>query len=243
MKALPLEQKQLLDLQKVDLAIARIRYQERNHPAFVTLEALKGRQEDLRKAIVAARADLDGYQRQIEQVEGEVTKVRARRVLQQSRLDEGKVPLRDMSAMEHEIASIDQRIDRLEGEVLELMEIAEKLQSGIEASESNALGIAADEAKAQAQIDADLAVSSAKRTELEGDREVVRSRLPEAVLGLYDRLQGRLGTQVVIEVRGGHPVGSPVELPMAELSEIALAPVDELYVSDETEYIVVRTAD
>lgn len=243
MKALPLEQRQLLDLQKVDLAIARIEHQERTHPALATLDALRGRQGDLRGAIIATQADLDALQRQIEQAEGEVAKVRARRSLQQGRLDGGKVPMRDMSAMEHEIASMDTRIETLEGSILELMESAEKLQAGIAAAEANAAAIAADEESARADMGADLAVSAAKRAELERDREGIRSRISEPVLALYDRLQGRLGTLVVIEVHGGHPVGSPVEFSMAELQELNALPMDELYISDETEYIIARTAE
>lgn len=241
MKALPRQQRRLLELQQTDSAVARFLYQENTHPAKKKLAALQGRQEDLRRAVIAANADLDGYNRRIKQQEKEIARVEDRRILQQERLDGGKVPLRDMSALEHEIGNIESRIQTLEGEVLDLMETAEKLQEAIAATESNAAQIGEDEALTVGEMERDLEGIRSERKKLEEKREDIRAEIPQPVLALYDRTQARLGPMVVIEVRNGAVVNSPVELPLAELSRLNTLGPDDLYVSDESEHIVVRT--
>lgn len=241
MKASPAEQLLLLEVQKTDLAIVRNLHQENSNPAWQKLAVLEGRQDDLRRAIVTGEATLEGYQRDIEKQETEISRVRQRHALQQKRLDEGQVPLRDMSALEHEIGNIDKRIQGLESQVLELMETAEKLETTLGRAQQNVLEIGEDETKTRAAMDAELAVSRQQREGLEAQRDKFRENIPQPVLALYDRLRARLGPVVVIEVRDGTVINSPVELPVTELSQANSFPADNLYVSDETECIVVRT--
>ncbi|WP_350259040.1 hypothetical protein [Scrofimicrobium sp. R131] len=241
MKALPLEQTHLVELQRLDLALARLRHQDRTHPARQEIVELAGRASDLQQAIVAAEARLDGASRQIEQVESEIEKVRQRRDLQQRRLDEGKVPIRDMSALEHEVASIETRIATLEDKAMELMEGREKLAAGIEAARQNHAALLADQGAAEQRLAADLAVTGEEIDQLEAQRRHVVELLPAQLVTAYEGLQARLGPRVVIEMHEGTLVDAPVELPLSELSELAMHPADQLYISDETEYLIART--
>lgn len=243
MKALPLEQRQLLELQQLDLQIARVNHLHRANPLHQQVAELEGRSADLRVAKVALEADLAAKNRQIKAVEAEIEKVTARRNLQQQRLDEGKVPLRDMSPMQHEIAQIETRIGTLENEQLDLLAEAEKLEEQIASAQKAREAIAADLAQAEFDLAADGGVSTAELGGLQKRRDELADLISAEVLAEYTRLQGRLGTSVVLEVRNGRTVNSPVELSLAELAEISSAPADEIYLSDEHEYMVVRTTD
>lgn len=242
MKALPLDQTQLVEMQRLDLSIARLLHQQKTHPVRESLAALQSRAQDLRGAIVAARAEQEGLERQIQAVEEEVHRVKERRALQQSRLNEGKVPLRDMSAMEHEIASMDARITALDDRTMELMEESEKLQGGIQAAEENAGAIEVKEARLQEELNSDLSQSGDQIAGLTDKRDRIAASLPQRVLQEYARLQSRLGPRVVLEMRDGALIDPPVELPVAEISELATFPADLLYQSEETEYLVARTS-
>lgn len=242
MKALPLEQRQLVELQQLDLSIARLEHQERTHPALQSLAALQGRATDLQNAIIATEAQLSGLQRQTEQVEEEVERVKARRDLQQGRLEQGKVPIRDMSALEHEIASMDVRISALEDKAVELMEASEKMQGGIDSAKDNAAAIARKESAIKDNLGEDSAAIGTEMRELRSRRDEIKTSLPAAVTAAYESLQGRLGPRVVIEMRDGNLIDAPVELPLTEMSELSTLPDDELYESEETEYLVARTS-
>ena len=241
MKALPLEQAQLVELQRLDLAMARLQHQEKTHPALQTLAQLQSRARDLRGAVIATRAEIDRVAREIQAMEDESDRVKERRALQTSRLEGGKVPMRDMSAMEHEIASMDTRIDSLDDRIVEAMEESEKLQKAVEGAEASAAAIEEEESQLQAELSADLSVTRAELEQLRQERTRLEESLPAPVIAEYTRLQQRLGARVVLEMRDGVLIDAPVELPVSELSELASLPASELYVSDETEYLVART--
>lgn len=243
MKASPVQQKRLLELQQVDLQIGRLAHQEKTHPALQALAALRERSADLRRAVIAFDADRVDAERRADLVDAEVEKVTARRDLQQGRLNDGKVPMRDMNAMEHEIQSMERRISTLEDEQVELLEAAEELQEKSEAAARGAEAVQADEQKIEAELGDDLLVSQRELADLRTRRAELLDEIPEDVAGEYARLQTRLGPLVVIEMRGTRLIQAPVELPVAELSELTSFPEDELYVSDETEYLVARAGE
>ena len=242
MKALPLEQEQLLRLQELDLSIGRLRHQQATHPALEKLQAMRGRKEDLRRAVVATDAQIAELGRQMKQVQDEAAKVRARRDLQEKRLNDGKVPLRDMSAMEHEIASMGRRIDELETSELDLLERQEKLTNAVQAAQATSAAIGDDCARTEADMSADLAKSNAELASLAVSRTSLREKLPADLLARYDQLQSRLGQLVVIEVRDGTPLRSPVQFSVSELDLLRAAPRDQLFASDDHEYWLVRTS-
>jgi Zn-ribbon protein, possibly nucleic acid-binding len=242
MKALPLEQKHLLELQQLDLQIAKVKHTLRSDPLHKKIAELEGRSNDLRVAKVALQADLDAKNRQANAVEAEIDKVRGRREIQQERLDSGKIPLRDMSPVQHEIASMDARIGTLEDEQLGFLADAEQIEANIISAQEAREAIAKDLAEAEFELSAKGGVSEAELRGVNLRREKLITLLPPDLVDEYTRLQGRLGVSVVVEVRDGRPIGSPVDFSMAELAEINAFPKDEIYISDDYEYIVVRTS-
>ncbi len=242
MKASPVEHKNLLEVQQLDLQIGRLQHQVSTHPQLQKLEVLKGRQADLRLAIAAAEADVADLKRRITVVEDEITKVQNRQDLQQARLNDGKVPLRDMSAMEHEIARMKIRVEDLENQQIELIDRSENLERGIADTRRTAEAVAKDEEETRAELDADVTAAEEQLNELRSKRAELLEEVNAALRSEYDRAQKVLGTQVVIEVRDGYPLGAPVELPAMELAHVEGMPADQIYISDETEYLVVRTS-
>ncbi|MSS85050.1 hypothetical protein FYJ24_09800 [Actinomycetaceae bacterium WB03_NA08] len=241
MKALPLEQSHLLELQQTDLAIAKAAHEYRGNPLHEEIRQLQGRAEDLRAATVAFEADLQACGRKTRGIEDEIEKVRSRRELQQDRLEQGKVPMRDMSALQHEIAQMDVRISDLENELLEAMGEGEEIEAKILTSHASAEAITADLEAAQAALAQFGTEIQARVDELRARRDQLIELIPEPVVKEYQRLQSRLGVSVVIEVKDGRPLSSPVDFSLAELAEIAATPKDHIYLSDDYEYMVVRT--
>ena len=168
MKVTHEDQLTLLELQETDLQISRLGHRIQSNPLHEKLRELTGRAGDLHRSVIAQSANLGDRQRKIDDVETEVAKVEQRRLVQQQRLDSGKVGIRDMSAVEHEIKKIVERRDQLELEVLELQEDYEKHEEFLAKTEAAVRALGEDEAKTRDQLAVDLAEPAAELALAEG---------------------------------------------------------------------------
>lgn len=240
MKVTHEDQLTLLELQETDLQISRLGHRIQSNPLHEKLRELTGRAGDLHRSVIAQSANLGDRQRKIDDVETEVAKVEQRRLVQQQRLDSGKVGIRDMSAVEHEIKKIVERRDQLELEVLELQEDYEKHEEFLAKTEAAVRALGEDEAKTRDQLALDLAESAAELALAEAKATGLRALLPDSVLDEYDHLRGRLGVLVVLRFEEGRLVNAPLELNHAELAALIRAPKDELWEAEDSGYLVVR---
>ena len=224
MKASHTDQLELLELQKLDQKESALRHKRDSHPAHATVREFAGRVADLQRAAISQSAVIADTMREVTRIEDEIAKVTERRKRQQSRIDNNQVPLRDISAMEHEIAQMDRRLAKLEEDQVE----AEDIAADIEALKS--------------QFEADVADSDDELRRVIAARRELAERLPAALLEEYEDARRRNGALAVIEVRDGYGIGVAADLSPMELERIRLTPADELYLTEDTAQIVVRTA-
>ncbi len=240
MKATPADQANLVELQEVDLAIIRLGHKMKTHDLHQKVEELEGRIADLRRSVLAQTVDLSDQELKTRDLEKQVDQVKSRAALQQERLDSGKVPLRDMSAVEHEISRVVERQTELEDELLDHMGQVEKKESFLEKTKV-ALGAQEQDLKeTRAQLAEALTEPQGQVEEFEKRREELRQQLPATVLDEYDHLRSRMGPLVVLKLKDGNLVDAPVSLTEHEIGRIGRAPEDELWYSEETGYLVVR---
>ena len=74
-------------------------------------------------------------------------------------------------------------------------------------------------------------------------RRELTDRLPSDLLNEYEEARRRNGALAVIEVRDGYGIGVAADLSPMELERIRLTPADEVYLTEETTQIVVRTVE
>lgn len=241
MKASHQDQLLLLEVQTLDRHISKLEHTRAKHPSHALIVELDGRADDLHRAAVSQSAVVSDIRREAQRIEADGDKVRARRQLQQGRIDRNEVPLRDISPMQHEIDRMDARLSDLDDAQLDAEERLEAAQSAEEAMRQEEAALRADSLKAAetfatetAEVDEDLA-----RTRVE--RDEVAARIPAELLAEYDRSRSRNGVLAVVEVRSGTPIGAATDFSPAELSAIGVLPDDEVYWAEETDQIVVRT--
>lgn len=240
MKVSPADQKQLLELQATDLQLSRLKHQVDTHQLRSKLEELGERSDDLHRSILAQQADLADRKRKITNLAEEIRKLAERRDLQQERLETGKVPLRDMSAVENEIGQINRRKDDLEYELLEDEEALEERDRFLAETEKTQEALKADETATTSELEQALVEPRAEIARLEGVRADLRDALPPQVIDEYDYYRSRMGMLVVLAYEDGHLKDAPFALTGAEESALNSAPEDELWQSVETNYFVVR---
>ncbi len=242
MKASHAEQLLLLDLQALDQKDSALRHARDNHPAHATVRELAGRAEDLKRAAINQTAVIADIKREIVRLETEIEKVRARRERQQGRVDRGEVPLRDISPMQHEIAQMDQRLEKLEAAQLEAEERLEATTGAVEEMKARITAITADAEKAKASFLADVKEADEELRSVIARRRDLVERIGAELVSEYERSRSRNGTLAVVEVRDGTIQGIGADLSPGELDVIRRTPADELYWAEDTGQIVVRTS-
>ena len=236
MKADLKDQQRLLDVAAIDTALAQLAHRKKNLPEFAEVEGLKkviGALEDER---VRAEVDLADLDRDIARLEREVDSVRQRHDRDKARLDDGRLPARELTALEHEMVSLKRRQSELEDAELELMEKRETAQATLDAVDGKIAGARTRREEAEAKRDAALA-EIAKEEQWKGSaRAPLVADLPADLMALYEKVGAAA-------LRHGRCQGCRIELSGADLSRVRSAPPDEVLRCEECRRILVRTAE
>ncbi|MGO1173468.1 MAG: zinc ribbon domain-containing protein [Actinomycetaceae bacterium] len=237
------DQLRLLDLQDIDTALARLAHERRSLPVLAQIEALTGRADDLRDEHVLATSAAGDARRALTKANADVEQVRSRAARNQTRLDSGEGLSRELLALQEEIAHLAQRQEVLEEAELEAMETAEAADARVASLDEQAGSVAADlvtlgeeREAAFARIDADIAAKKAERDEL-------AAGLPDVLMDEYEYARRRTGGLGAVAVRGHRADAVAVDFSLAEQSMIDTAAEDEILVSEDHGYLLMRVGD
>lgn len=239
----PQEQRRLLDLQALDTRLARLAHRRRTLPVLATLAELAGRGEDLHRAQVEARTLAADTRRELTKAEADVDQVRARAARHQATLDSGKGLSRELVALQTELAQLAERqavLEEIELEIMERMEAAEARVAELEAQEQ---AIAADVERGTAERDAAFAEIDAEIATTRAERDEIAAQLDPELVDLYEYARSRTGGLGVLALRGHRTEGTQVDFSLSELAAIDAAGPDEVIVSEEHGYVLVRLDD
>lgn len=243
MKADPEAQRRLLDLQAIDTALAQLAHKRRTLPELAELETLARQLSALEDGRVRAQVAVDDLDRDIARIERDVEQVRARKDKDQSRLDTGRGPARELEALQHELVSLSRRQSELEDSELELMEQRETAQATLDdllAQQENAR-----ETREAAEARRDQALAEIVKDEefRTTARQPLVADLPTDLITLYDKIRESSGGLGAALLKGGRCGGCRLELSGSERSRIKASPPDEVVRCDDCRRIMVRTAE
>ena len=137
---------------------------------------------------------------------------------------------------------MDRRLAKLENDQVEAEERIETAQTAQEKMKVEAQAIADDIERLKAEFEADVAEADDELRRVIAARRELVERLPHALLEEYEEARRLNGALAVIEVRDGYGIGVAADLSPMELERIRLTPADELYLTEDTSQIVVRTS-
>jgi predicted nucleic acid-binding Zn-ribbon protein len=242
-KADPEAQRRLLDLQAIDTALAQLAHKRRTLPELAELETLARQLSALEDARVRAQVAVDDLDRDIARIERDVDQVRSRKDKDQSRLDTGRGPARELEALQHEMVSLSRRQSELEDSELELMEQRETAQGTLD--ELLAQQATAREAREAAEARRDQALAEIVKEEdfRTTARQPLVADLPADLVALYDKIREGSGGLGAALLKSGRCGGCRLELAGSERARIKAAPPDEVVRCDECRRIMVRTAE
>lgn len=243
MKADPEAQRRLLDLQAIDTTLAQLAHRRRTLPEHAELDRLAREISALSDERVRAQVDVDDLDRDIAKQEREVDTVRQRLTKDQQRLDDGRLPARELTAIQHEIGALKRRQSDLEDVEIELMERREQAQATLDGVEQRLAAARTGREQAEIKRDETLAEITKEEEWKAGARKPLAADLPADLVALYDKIRETSGGLGAALVQHGRCGGCRIELFGAERARVKSAPADEVVRCEECRRIMVRTSE
>ncbi len=242
MNADPVVQLRLLELQAADTALAQLAHRRTRLPELVAIGERQQAHDSLQHAVIDARTRVEDIAAEQRRLEADVETVRARATRDEARLQAGGLPARELSSLQHEIATLARRQSTLEDEILEVMERAEQAEAELADATHRQESANAELAELSAKRDAAFAEIDTAAAERAIQRNTIAADVPADVLALYERARTQGGTGAAL-LRLRRCDGCHMELSGTELSAMRNAAPDLVMRCDNCRAILVRTAE
>jgi predicted nucleic acid-binding Zn-ribbon protein len=239
----PAVQARLLDLAAADTALAQLAHRRTHLPQSAALSECAARRTDLHNRLLDARATLDDITRDQERLERDIDTVRARTVRDQSRLQAGGLPSRELESLQHEITTLARRQSSLEDDVLEIMERHEDAAASVNRLTAELAEVDSRAQRLEEERDAALAEIESGHSARTSARAAIAAELPADLLALYERARQHSGGVGAALLRQRRCEGCHIELSGSELSAVRNAAPDAVVRCDNCRRILVRTAE
>ncbi|WP_297412027.1 hypothetical protein [Naasia sp.] len=240
-RAVPEDQARLLDLQALDTRNQQIAHAKRTLPQQAELATIASSVETLRRRIAGETGALEDLRTELRRVESDVAVVQTRMARDSARM-QASSSAKDVTGLEHEIASLTRRQSDLEDMQLGIMERVEEQEAAVARIEAERSGLAERAATLRAEMDARVAALDAEAAELVVTREALVRSLPDDLVALYERQRSRYGIGAAL-LRRGVSGGSNVALTGSDLAAVRAAAPDEVVLDPESGCILVRTEE
>ena len=241
MKAAPSDQLQILDIQRMDFAVATLQNKVAALPEIAELLGITQRLVVVRDLAIAAQTQISDIKRELLRSEADVEQVVTRLERDEKRLTDGNANPKELEKLQHEIQSLSARRSELEEVELEIMlridSIEERLAE-LRAEEatlsSTSEEIQGRKAGASEKIESEI-------TSLKEERKAIVSTVDESLLVLYEKIRSKDGTGAAA-MREGRCDGCHLPINSVEISRIKGLPTDEVVRCEECRCILVRGA-
>lgn len=238
------EQRRLLDLQALDSRGDALDQQWRTHPAVQALIDLAERAQALEERREAADEAVQAVRARVRSAEREADHIRAKQAKDQRRMDAGAVSSpRELESLQHEIATLQGRLDDVETVELEAMEELDEAEETLSEVERELVAVRDDQAKHQHQLGEARSAIDVEREALAADRGEVLADISEALLEQYERSRSQHGGVGVGALRQGRCEGCRLTLTPADLARFHAASPDEVLRCEECGRLLVRVED
>jgi len=241
MKADPADQKRLLELQGLDVNLARaaatlrkLPEQERVDRADEELAAARATEREALHALEELQAELSRAENDVELVEKRIAKDPDRSGHTGS--------AKDAVGLEHELASLRERLAVLEDVELEVMGRVEEAEKTLETCSVETASAEAELDAARLDAERVRGELGAEQAEWQQQRAKLVGSLPADLVELYERQRERYGFGASL-LRARISEAGGVTLTESDLQTIRQTPADEVVICPDSNAILVRTEE
>lgn len=240
MKASKGEQLQLLDLQGIDIELARLDHQARTLPVLKELARATEGLESHGALAIASATERSDIQVELDRSAADVEQVDARILKDQQFIDSGAASAKDLQNLLGELESLKRRKEELEEVELQIMVRIDDAASRQRHHESERDRFKEEVTRLTAERDFALKEMDSKRSTLTEERVVVAAKLPKELLDLYEKIREASGGIGSARLNNGQCEGCHLQVNAIELTRIKSLSEDEIVRCEECRRILVR---
>lgn len=241
LKASPHDQALMLELQAFDTRLAQLDHRAKSVPELATLAGFENDTAVVRLRFAEQRGALEDINIELKRIESDVEVVEARIKRDNDRV-QASSSVKDVTALEQELAALRKRLGDLEEIELAVMERSEEQQKEVDKTVAQLDALATRTAEVEVLKASSLSSVLAERTIAAAGRNTIAMRVPADLLALYEKQRSRYGTGASM-LRGGISLASGVKLLENEMQAIRAAAPDDIIMCASSEAILVRTAE
>jgi len=212
---------QLLQIQSIDVEMNQLRHRHKTlvqRTQLTQAQTDRATKQEAIDVVAAQRVEAASRQRRFED---EAQTVADKAAADEKRLYSGEVGgMKDLQALQEEIAHLKQRQDSIEDDALEAMEQAEGFRATVEEMETACADLdhhietlLREIATAEVEIDTQLSNLETRRAEAVLD-------IDRGVLADYEHLRPGFGSATVVRFNGKNCVGCPSAMPSMEIDRL-----------------------
>jgi predicted nucleic acid-binding Zn-ribbon protein len=239
LKAAPEVQALLLDVQALDTRLQQLEHRAATLPELSTIATLSAERDALRATVSERSGAWEDAQLELTRTEADVAVVEARVARDKERL-QSSASVKDVAALEQELAALAKRQSDLEDIQLAVMETVDVAAAALASARADLDVVAARIAEAAVSRDAALAELDAERQETAAQRATIAEKVPAELLALYEKQRARYGIGASL-LRGGVSGASGVALNSSDMNVVRAAAPDDVLLCPDSSAILVRT--
>lgn len=237
----PADQALLLDLQALDTRLQQLGHRASTLPESVTLAALVAERETLQRTVAEQSGEWEDAQAELKRTEADVAVVDARIARDGERL-QASSSVKDVAALEQELAALAKRKSDLEDIELAVMETNDEKERALNDSRGALADLDDRIAEATTARDEALGGLETDRRQAEADRVALAARIPEDLLALYEKQRARYGVGASL-LQGGVSLASGVALNSSDMAVVRAASAYDVLLCPDSNAILVRTGE
>lgn len=239
----PAAQLTLLDLQGIDAELAQLAHRRRTLPALAVIAQARQLGSRLHMRTVELETAVGDIAKEQARLEADIEVVRHRESRNQQRLAAGGIPAKELSGLEHELATLKRRQGTLEDDALEIMQQRETVETDLDAARREEAAAVTDRVAAEQERDAVFTEIDAAIAERTAQRGPLVARIPAELLDLYDKLRATHDGVGAAALNQRRCQGCHIELAGSELNAVRAAAAEQIVRCDNCRRILVRTAE
>jgi uncharacterized protein len=241
LKASPEEQALLLDIQAIDTKLQQLDHRAKSLPEHAALQQLAVENSELLVTLAEQKGVLEDARIELKRVESDVQVVEARITRDSARL-QASSSVKDVAALEQELAALRKRqfdLEEIELTVMEKVELQDATVGHVGEQVGTLQGRMAD---LEGERDTSLGTFDAERNSALANRADLVARVNEDLLALYEKQRQRYGSGASL-LRGGVSLASGVKLNENDMVVIRAAAPDDVLLCPDSNAILVRTGE
>ncbi|MEO8094959.1 MAG: hypothetical protein ABI632_08505 [Pseudolysinimonas sp.] len=237
----PADQALLLDLQALDTKLQQLGHRASTLPESTALAGLTAQRETLQRTVAEQTGSWEDAQAELKRTESDVAVVDARIARDSERL-QASASVKDVAALEQELAALAKRKSDLEDIELAVMETNEERETALSASRSALEDLDGGIRDATEARDAALGDVDSERSRAETERAAIAARVPQDLLALYEKQRARYGVGASM-LQGGVSLASGVALNSSDMALVRAASAYDVLLCPDSNAVLVRTGE